>query len=168
MKLLFAPWRSDYSKSTDDTKKENATTAECIFCTHCSKDTKEHNTKHYILEQTPDSIVMLNLYPYNAGHLLVLPKKHVSTLDALSNKERSNLMELLSKYNKILVDALGAQGINVGINLGKAAGAGIPAHLHIHLVPRWIGDTNFIATVGDTKTISFDLNEIFKKIKDAL
>jgi len=168
MKLLFAPWRADYSKSSDNTKKENATTEDCIFCKHCTQDNNEHNKKHYILQQTDKSIVLLNLYPYNAGHLLVLPKKHVATLDALSNKERADLVELVSKYNKLLVNTLGAQGINVGMNLGKAAGAGIPSHLHIHLVPRWTGDTNFLATVGNTKTISFDLNEIYKKLKKSV
>lgn len=168
MKLLFAPWRSDYSTSSDGTKKENATESECVFCSHCSTDNKEHNKKHYILEQTNSSIVILNLYPYNAGHLLVVPKKHTATLDALTQEERAELMELTSKYNKLLVNALGAQGINVGMNLGKAAGAGIPSHIHIHLLPRWIGDTNFIATLGNTKTISFDLNEIYQKLKAAL
>lgn len=108
---------------------------------------------------------MLNKYPYNAGHLLILPIKHVASLAELTKEARSELIELQSQSVEILQKTLNNDGANIGINLGKAAGAGIPSHLHIHILPRWQGDTNFMPTIAQTKVISFDLGQYYKKLK---
>jgi ATP adenylyltransferase len=99
--------------------------------------------------------------------VLIIPLRHVANLNNLTPEERAELMEATNSTITLLTDTLGAQGINVGLNLGKAAGAGIPSHLHMHVLPRWNGDTNFLPTLSGTKTISFDLNDIYKKLHDA-
>lgn len=162
MKKLYAPWRSSYTTSTARTKNENTKKNECVFC---SQIKEKKDAKHFILKRTKNSIVMLNLYPYNAGHLLVLPVSHTATLDKLSKEQRAELMELVSQTSSIVTKILGAEGVNVGLNLGKASGAGIPSHLHFHVLPRWIGDTNFLPTLSDTKQISFDLKKIYTQLK---
>jgi len=164
MKMLYAPWRSEYTESIARTKNEDATKTECAFCEEFDKDEDE---KNFIIKRYPHSVVMLNRYPYNAGHLLIIPLVHIGTIDELSSETQSELMWLVGKSGTALKDALGAQGVNVGINMGKAAGAGIPAHVHIHVLPRWIGDTNFMPTLTETKPISFDMNDIYKKLKKA-
>jgi ATP adenylyltransferase len=164
MKLLYAPWRSEYTTSTARTKNEAALREECVFCTQLQEDNDE---KNFIIKRFPHSIVMLNRYPYNAGHLLIMPLDHIGFIDGLSSEIQSELMWLVGKSSVILKEVLGAEGINVGINIGKAAGAGIPAHVHIHVLPRWIGDTNFLPTLCETKVISYDLPTIYKKLKIA-
>jgi len=164
MKLLYAPWRSGYSDSTDHTKHEGAGAEECVFCTQFAEN---QDKKNFILKRTPHAVVMLNRYPYNAGHLLIIPLEHKGTIDELLPEVQAELMGLIGKSSTILKETLGAQGINVGINMGKAAGAGIPAHVHIHVLPRWVGDTNVLPTLCETKVISYDLNEVYAKLKKA-
>jgi len=163
MRILYAPWRGEYTESTARTKNEDATEKECVFCEQCDNDEDE---KNFIIKRFPHSVVMLNRYPYNAGHLLIIPINHIRTIDELPSEVQSELMWLVGKSGTALKDALGAEGVNVGINMGKAAGAGIPAHVHIHVLPRWIGDTNFMPTLTETKQLSFDMNDIYKKLKD--
>ena len=110
---------------------------------------------------------MLNRFPYNAGHLLILPYKHVADLNDLPAEAQHELIELTAKSIDVLKKELGAQGINIGMNLGKIGGAGIPAHIHQHVLPRWQGDTNFLPILTETKAISFDLREIYNKLKEA-
>ena len=164
MKLLYAPWRSGYVASTARTKREEALQQECDFC---MEFTEKNNEKNFILKRFPHSVVMLNRYPYNAGHLLILPLEHSSTIDELPFETQAELMWLIGKSDTIVREALGAEGVNIGINMGKAAGAGIPAHVHIHVLPRWTGDTNFLVTLSATKTISYDLHTIYKRLKAA-
>lgn len=164
MKLLYAPWRSEYTTSTARTKNETALREECIFCTQLHESNDE---KNFIIKRFPHSIVMLNRYPYNAGHLLVMPLDHIGSIDVLPPEIQSELMWLVGKSSTILKEVLGAEGINIGINMGKAAGAGIPAHVHIHVLPRWMGDTNFLPTLSETKVISYDLHTLYKKLKEA-
>jgi len=164
MKLLYAPWRSGYSDSTDRTKQEGAAAHECIFCEQFAQDDDD---THFIIKRFDDSVVMLNRYPYNAGHLLILPLTHHGSIDELKPEIQAELMWLTGKSSTILKDVLGAEGVNIGVNMGKAAGAGIPAHLHIHILPRWMGDTNFLPTLSETKIISYDMNDILHKLKKA-
>lgn len=163
MKHLYAPWRSEYSQSVAQTKQEHTTEEHCVFCIKL----KENDGEHFILRRFEHCIVLLNLYPYNAGHILILPYEHVASLPELSKAARSELIELTSHSSIILKEILQAHGINIGLNLGKAAGAGIPSHLHMHVLPRYTGDTNFMPLLADTKQISFDLKEIYKKLKPA-
>lgn len=162
MKKLYAPWRADYTTGSAHKNRENQSQDECIFCQQIYSQEDE---KHFVLKRFEHHLVMLNLYPYNAGHLLILSLEHSASLSELSTSARAELIELTTICVEILKQALSAHGINVGINLGKAAGAGIPSHLHTHVLPRFVGDTNFMPTLANTKVISFDLQEIYQKLK---
>lgn len=162
MKKIYAPWRSKYTTNTARTKNENAKDKECVFCKQFKQ---KKDTQHFILKRTKHNAIMLNLYPYNAGHLLIMPLSHTATLDKLSKTARTELMELLSESAQVVKKIVGAEGVNIGLNLGKAAGAGIPSHLHFHVLPRWVGDTNFLPTLSDTKQVSFDLKKIYTQLK---
>lgn len=164
MKKLYAPWRSTYTTDTAHTKNEHASKQECDFCIQFAEN---NDPKHFILKRFTYNAVMLNRYPYNAGHLLVLPFDHIGNLADLKDDVRYELIDLVTHSITILKNVLGAEGINVGLNLGKAAGAGIPAHIHMHVLPRWLGDTNFLPTIGQTKVVSYDLNELYEKLRKA-
>jgi len=164
MKRLYAPWRSHYAKSIMAGKHADAAANTCDFCTQLAANNDE---KYFILKRFNHSFVCLNLYPYNAGHLLVLPLTHTATLHQLTPEARTEIMEVVSLSTQIAEQVLQCNGINVGINLGKAAGAGIPHHLHVHVLPRFNGDTNFMPILSDTKLISFDLQELYTKLKPA-
>ena len=162
MDRLYAPWRSEYTAKTARTKNENATKDECIFCTIIAE---KKDSSNFIIKRFKHNVVILNRYPYNAGHLLVMPLSHTAELKKLSKATRTELMEILSQSSALLKKTLKAEGINIGLNQGKAAGAGIPSHLHFHVLPRWIGDTNFLPAIGETKQVSFDLHKIYKQLK---
>ena len=156
MKLLYAPWRSAYRVPTNTTG--------CVFCAQL---TSNQDTTHCIIQRFEYCAVMLNIYPYNAGHVLVVPYNHVAELDQLSCQERSNLMHAATISTTVIRTALECEGINLGLNIGKASGGSIPEHIHMHIVPRWIGDTNFLVTVADTKPLSADLTQIYYTLKNA-
>jgi len=162
MKLLYTPWRSLYAKSVSGSKDPNALPSNCVFCTQLHENSDE---KYHILKRFKHCYVVLNRYPYNAGHLMIIPFEHKAALDQLSAAARGEIMELTTQSITAMQKLLNTEGVNVGLNLGRAAGAGIPAHLHVHVLPRWIGDTNFLPTLADTKTISFDLNDIYQQLK---
>ncbi|MCX5665608.1 MAG: HIT domain-containing protein [Candidatus Omnitrophica bacterium] len=142
--LLWAPWRSKYIYSR---KKKR-----CIFC----------NPKEYVLEKTKDSFSMLNIYPYNNGHVMVAPLRHVKSLEYLKPRELKDLMDLVVKTKKVLDKKLKPHGYNIGLNVGKVAGAGFAGHVHIHVVPRWTGDTNFMPAACGSKVISESLDVMYK------
>lgn len=162
MKRLYAPWRDKYVTNEVHGKKVNKDKNECIFCTHISDNNDE---AHYILKRGKHNYIMMNLYPYNAGHLLIVPYAHQADLNELSSDARQELIEFSSDCSVILKKALQAEGINIGLNLGKASGAGMPSHLHMHVLPRWVGDTNFMPVLAETKQISSDLNRIYKQLQ---
>lgn len=155
MEQLYAPWRTTYITKTRSKKA-------CVFCKEA--DTT-HDAEHFILKRGEHCFVMLNIYPYNAGHLMVIPYHHAAQLSALSIEAQHELIELTSESMDILKKVLKAQGFNAGLNLGgKAAGGSIARHLHMHVVPRWKGDTNFMATIAEVKPISADLVAIYRKL----
>jgi ATP adenylyltransferase len=164
MKKLYAPWRSPYASAIDNSKQEQTKKEECVFCAQLKEHTDE---KHLVLLRGDHHAVMINKYPYNAGHLLVVSLEHKATLAELSQESRTELIELTNQCVEILKKELCAEGINVGLNLGRIAGAGIPSHIHMHILPRWNGDTNFLPTLTDTKQISFDLRDIYNQLKPA-
>jgi len=164
MKKLYCPWREKYSKTVSGTKQEKVTKDECVFCAKFAQTTDD---KNYVIQRFKHCAVLMNLYPYNAGHLLVIPYQHAACLSELSNDERNELMYVSMVSSDVLKSTLGAQGVNMGLNVGRAAGAGIPSHIHIHILPRWIGDTNFMPLLAETKTISFDMQQIYLKLKAA-
>ncbi len=122
----------------------------------------------FILERGRHCFVVMNIYPYNSGHVMVAPYRHVAELEALEPGETAELMELAARCTTALKRAMHPEGINLGINLGKAAGAGYDAHLHLHIVPRWVGDTNFMPVVGETKVLPETLEETYARLKSAL
>ena len=158
MNRLWAPWRETYiSKLTVKQKS-------CVFC-RILTDNKDK--KNLIFIRKPHAYAVMNLYPYSNGHCLIVPNRHVSDISKLPQAEYTQLMELLIEAKDLLQTALEPKGFNVGINLGRIAGAGIPGHVHIHLVPRWRGDHNFMPVTASTKVISQSLSAIYKKLDDA-
>ncbi len=157
MDRLWAPWRMEYlmSDKTDG----------CIFC---DKPPQGDDRKNLILKRSQHSFMMLNAYPYNSGHLMVAPFRHVASLGDLAPEERSDLMELLAQAEAVLVRAYEPHGMNVGINMGHCAGAGVPGHVHVHIVPRWEGDTNFTSVVGETRVLPELLDETYTRLQNHL
>ena len=154
MERLWSPWRLDYVTSASG--GSNA----CIFC-----NTDEPGRDQLILVRGRVSYVVLNLYPYNNGHLMVVPNRHVATLEATEPEERDELMRFTRHAEIALTEAYQPQGLNVGINLGRPAGAGVVDHLHVHVVPRWNGDTNFMTVVGEVRVLPEDLGATKKRLK---
>ncbi len=154
MQKIWAPWRTKYI-----TLKKPET---CIFCLGRKKTS---DLKSYILKRTEYSFSMLNKYPYNNAHVMVAPKRHVKSLELLNERETLDLMDLVNYTKKRIDKALKPSGYNIGLNIGKIAGAGFPGHMHIHIVPRWLGDTNFMPVLSDTKVVSSSLAEIYKLLK---
>jgi ATP adenylyltransferase len=165
MKKIYAPWRTKYVEGVAHTKKEKIDPDHCIFC---SKFAENKDEKHYILKRTEHAALILNLYPYSAGHLMVIPLEHKGDLDDLSSEIRTECFELTNKAIELLKKSIKPHGFNVGINIGKAGGAGIPSHIHFHIVPRWKGDTNFMPLIADTKPVSVDLNDLYERLKKEL
>lgn len=158
MKKIYAPWRDNYVSGTVRKVKKPT----CIFC----KIFKEKNDeKNFIIRRSKNCATILNCYPYNAGHLMILPYQHKNNLYDLSKEIRAEIMEETNLGINILKKTLKPEAFNFGANFGKASGGGLPSHLHIHVVPRWSGDTNFMAVIAEAKPISFDLNKIYKKLK---
>ena len=152
-KRLWTPWRMEYIL--------NITKRGCIFC----KKLKEPDNKAYIINRKPTCFSMLNIFPYNNGHLMVAPKRHVSKLDSLTKKELTELIMLVTESQKLLQKRLKPNGFNIGLNIGRSGGAGIVGHLHFHIVPRWEGDTNFMPVLADTKVIPQLLDDTYKLLK---
>jgi ATP adenylyltransferase len=141
-----------------------APSSECIFCSAVGP-AADPAREALVLSRRRLSFVILNLYPYNNGHLMVTPNRHVATLSAASNDELSELMQATRDAEAALTEAYRPDGINVGLNLGRPAGAGIADHLHIHLVPRWAGDTNFLSVVGNTRVIPEDIGATAARLR---
>jgi ATP adenylyltransferase len=156
MKNLWAPWRSTFVKSIGKKKPG------CFFCTYPKQ---KKDSKNYILDRGEHSFVILNRYPYNSGHLMVAPYRHTAKLESLTPDEITEMHQLAAALKKRLDKIAKPDGYNLGINLGRAAGAGVPGHIHLHLVPRWKGDTNFMPVVGETKVLPISLEELHKALQ---
>ena len=139
----------------------------CIFCT-AAEPAGEPESPSLVLARGRLSYVVLNLYPYNNGHLMVVPNRHIASLAATSDAELDEIMRFVRDGEIALGEAYHPQGINVGINLGQSAGAGIADHLHVHLVPRWTGDTNFMSVIGETRVLPEDLDETARRLRPIL
>ncbi len=159
MERLHAYWRCEYVEAPKNDKDND------IFI---KLPQEKEDKKSLILCKSAYSYMVLNRYPYNAGHLLVVPFRSVTFLTQLSVEERNDLMEMMVKGEQLLQKTLKPDGFNVGFNLGKAAGAGIPAHLHGHIVPRWLGDTNFMPVLGQTRVLVQSLEDMWERLKASL
>lgn len=151
MEQLWAPWRMELIRQPAQPG--------CFFCQYIQQNQDE---KNLILERSQHCFVIMNRFPYSNGHLMVVPYQHTGDLAKLNPETRAALMEYTSRWQAILAQAVKAQGFNIGINLGKVAGAGVDEHLHIHIVPRWLGDTNFMPIFSDVKIINQSLEELYQ------
>ena len=159
MDLLWAPWREKYVVKVNKKLRKG-----CTFCA-VLKDNKDE--KNYIFLRSRLSFAVLNIYPFNGGHVLILPKRHVDDLDKLTASEMKDMMALVVRVKARIKKALKPDAFNIGLNLGSAAGAGIPQHMHIHIVPRWKGEMNFMPALFDTKVMPVSLERMYQVLVDA-
>ncbi len=158
-KLLWAPWRIEYIEK--DKEEEQG----CIFC---EKPKQNKDRENLILLRSDYSFIIMNRYPYNSGHLMIVPYEHKKDFEMLNNDEIIDINNLIRIAIKVLKDVMKPDAFNIGINLGKSAGAGIDEHLHYHIVPRWNGDTNFMPVIFDTRVVPEALFRTYDKLKEKI
>lgn len=161
MEKMWSPWRSQYIESF---KKEKCSKTGCVFC-----DAQEDadSPESLVVYESELTFVVMNLYPYNNGHIMVVPRRHISDFKELTPEEHSEIMANVDKSIRAMDSVMKPHGYNMGANIGREAGAGIDTHLHFHLVPRWSGDTNFMPVIGEVKIISQELMECKEKLIEA-
>ena len=164
MDRLWTPWRLDYVKA-------NRSELECVFCltaevsASTGQPVDDHVVDPLVVHLGRTAYIILTRYPYNTGHLMVIPRRHVATLSALTTEELHEIADLTQRSEIVLREAYEPGGINVGLNLGKPSGGGIQHHLHVHLVPRWVGDANFMTVIGDTRVLPEELSVTAQRLK---
>jgi ATP adenylyltransferase len=154
MEYITAPWREEYVKKVFKMKG-------CIFCEALEK---KNDKPFYVLHRGDHNFILLNKYPYTPGHLMIAPYKHLESIELSEKKSTGEMMELLKKCLKILRKEYNPQGFNTGMNIGHSAGAGVADHYHLHVIPRWIGDSNFMPLVGKTKVMLKDLQATYDQL----
>ena len=159
--ILFTPWRKKYV--TSDKNKANG----CVFCAKLAGDVS-HDRQNYTVYRSKTTFVVMNIYPYNTGHLMILPCEHVATLVEIARETQFEMMALTSYFTELLSQLMEPDGFNVGMNIGRTAGAGIVDHLHAHIVPRWNGDSNFMATIGGTRVLPEVLDDTYDSIVELI
>ncbi len=164
MERLWAPWRSQYVSSVADPSQEGTS---CFLCEAIGSD-PVYDRELYIVARWERCFAILNRYPYNSGHVMVAPIRHVGELQELTEEELCDLMRKTRDIVSALQRAFSPHGFNIGLNLGRAAGAGLPEHLHIHIVPRWHGDTNFLPVTADVKVVSHALEDVYELLHGEL
>ena len=157
MEHLWAPWRIEYI--------QRAPESDCILC---QKPRENNDEANFVLYRGRHNFIILNAFPYNPGHLMVAPYRHIADLQDLGDEEAKELFDVIKTGLELLKKAMKPMGFNIGLNLGRIAGAGIAEHIHIHIVPRWQGDTNFMPVLSDTRVLSEALNSTYEKLKAKL
>ena len=157
--VLWTPWRMEYVKGVVKGEARG-----CLFCKVQGMEDEEA----LIVYRGQYNFVMLNAFPYNTGHIMIVPYRHVSSIEKLNDNELLEAMRITKKVMRALRKLYSPDGFNLGWNVGRAAGAGIPDHVHLHLVPRWVGDANFMLTVGHTKVLPEALNETWRVLREEL
>lgn len=155
MDYVWTPWRYRYITETSSQKG-------CVFCQILESKDDEANLVVY---RGLKNFVVLNRYPYNSGHTMVLPFEHIATLDALDEDTAGEMMRLTQQLETTIRELYGSDGINVGMNIGKAAGAGVAGHIHMHVVPRWMSDSNFATVIGETRVLPEELSETWRRLR---
>ena len=153
MENLWAPWRIEYIKKVDE-----------VGCIFCQKPAEESDASNYILYRGQKNFIIMNSYPYSPGHLMIAPYRHIANLDGLTDEELCEHYELVRSSVAVLRKVFKPDGFNIGMNLGRVAGAGIDKHLHSHIVPRWSGDTNFMPVIADTNVVNEAIDETYQKL----
>jgi ATP adenylyltransferase len=159
LERLWAGWRSDYVGSVGPPEEQ----VDCLFCALVGATDDEG----LVVARDEDAFAVLNLYPYTSGHVMVAPREHEGELERLSDSAAGALMRMTQRATAAVKAAYGPDGVNVGMNLGRAAGAGIPGHLHVHVLPRWVGDTNFMTSVAEARVLPESLDRSLERIRDA-
>ena len=160
MEQLWAPWRSSYVQGVGEMHDQEA----CFLC--AAGKVHGADLGSLVVHSTSHAVVLLNRFPYSSGHIMVVPRRHVASLSGLTEDEYLDVMALLRRATVAIDATYAPHGCNVGLNIGAAAGAGVPDHLHIHVVPRWHGDTNFMPVLGNTRVISEDLKTTWQKLSN--
>ena len=156
MEYLWTPWRSTYMKEKKDKTK-------CVFCEAAAST---EDARNLVVSRGQFCFVILNRYPYTSGHLMIAPYRHVSRLTAVETEATTEMMQLVRQAETILQEAYSPDGLNLGMNLGEAAGAGIEQHIHMHVLPRWKGYANFMTSIGGTRIIPETLEETYRKVRE--
>ncbi|MBA3438879.1 MAG: HIT domain-containing protein [Pyrinomonadaceae bacterium] len=160
MDRLWTPWRYQYISEAGGGKTSTESNP-CVFCSLRDSDSDEHN---FVLFRAHHNFVVLNLYPYTSGHLLIVPFVHTADLDQASKESTDEMMDLAKGCQTILRETYNPHGFNLGMNLGRSAGAGVADHIHLHVLPRWTGDANFMTTTGETRVLPEDLPTTYNKL----
>lgn len=155
MEYLWAPWRMEYIVEVEK--------GGCIFC---QKQEEKDDEANFVLYRGKSNLIILNLFPYNPGHLLVAPYRHIPRLEDLTDEELAEHFNMVRKSVKLLTEVLKPTGFNIGLNIGKISGAGLEEHIHTHIVPRWQGDTSFMPVVSNTKVVPEALKATYQKLKE--
>ncbi|MEP0829208.1 MAG: HIT domain-containing protein [Candidatus Zixiibacteriota bacterium] len=153
-KFIWAPWRSEYILG----KKEKG----CIFC---NRIRRRQDSRDLIVYRGKRIFVIMNKFPYNSGHVMVVPKRHIKSLESMTAEESTEFLELVKLTTRVLRLTLNPQSFNLGMNLGRGSGAGVPGHIHMHIVPRWNEDTSFMPVISKTRVVSFDLGMIYDMLR---
>ena len=161
MDVLWSPWRYDYIKSGSETHADNP--GGCIFCDILNNPASDE--EKFILERAGFNYVVLNIYPYATAHLLIVPYEHLADLDKADKQTTDEMMDLAKRCQTALRDVYDPHGFNMGLNIGKAAGAGVASHFHMHVLPRWYGDVNFMTSIAETRTLPETLETTYSKLK---
>ena len=158
MDVLWSPWRYDYITGSSESK-----TDVCVFCEILNSSASDE--EKFILKRGEFNFVILNIYPYTTGHLMVIPYSHLSDLASADKQTTDEMMDLTKQAQSALTEVYQPNGLNLGMNLGKAAGAGVADHFHMHILPRWVGDVNFMTAIGQTRTLPETLHSTYEKLK---
>ncbi|HTH51042.1 MAG TPA: HIT domain-containing protein [Pyrinomonadaceae bacterium] len=160
MDVLWSPWRYDYIKGSGGNPQG------CVFCNVLQNSVSDE--ENFILTRAEFNFVILNIYPYTSGHLMIVPYDHLSMLDDAGKQTTDELMDLTKRAQAAISEVYNCDGVNLGMNLGKAAGAGVDGHLHMHVLPRWVGDANFLTAIGQTRSIPESLETTYQKLKEKI
>lgn len=160
LERLWAGWRAAYVTAPEIGRDD-------VDCVLCGLDAADDDERALVLARTERSFAVMNLYPYGSGHLMVSPRRHEGALEDLDEAEATDLMDLVRASLRAVKEAFRPDGVNLGANLGRAAGAGVPGHVHLHVLPRWAGDTNFMTSVAETRVLPEDLRTSYTKLRAA-
>ncbi len=163
---LWAPWRGEYMQELGQAERQGTAGDSCFLCDYVNNPEKD--AENLVLWRGKETIVLFNRFPYTAGHLLVAPKEHLPNFDKLSDDLMLELMISSRDCQRILTEVLHPHGFNVGFNVGKCSGAGLPGHIHMHIVPRWDGDTNFMTTLAGARLVSQSLEQLYKQMRQTI
>ena len=158
MDVLWSPWRYDYITASNNAEKSG-----CVFCNILNNSASDE--ENFILHRAEFNFVILNIYPYTSGHLMVLPYEHAASPADSGKSTTDEMMDLVKRATAAISDTYNSDGINMGMNLGRAAGAGVADHYHMHVLPRWVGDANFMTAIGETRTIPETLQSTYNKLR---